>query len=310
MTTTTKNFYIAPSDGWVQIAPTASKFIRTSAYPHTHPYYLAFSASAPSLVGVAGSGSAAFSGGVPTNGQDIAIGPETYFFKTTPVNPNDVQIHAATPGVGTVTFTGLPTANQTVVIGTETYTFKALASNPFEVTIGANATTTATNFVASVVAAPSTLITATSALGVVTVTSILQSATGNYTYSTSATNTGVGGATLLGGQDGSLVTATNFTAIVNAQSAIVTASDTSGTVTLTSKLVGEFSNYPLTKTASHVTLTAFSGGLDASAGILIVHKPFWVNITTDEPLWARVINTVPNANNTTGALRVDVASIQ
>lgn len=199
----TANFNIKTSDGWVQVAD-APKFVRTSAYPHTHPYYVYAGASAPSLV--------------------------------------------ASAGTGTVTFsTGVPTAGQTITVGTEVYTFRASASLPFEVTIGAN-------FAAS---------------------------------------------------------ATNFTTIVNAQSAEVTASNASSVVTLTAKAVGTQGNYGLSTNATNVAVSGatLTGGAEIVQGMLVCHHPFKVNVTMTEKLFARIVNPAPTNARADGSLRLDVFTI-
>lgn len=309
----TENFYITPSDGWVQIAD-APDFIRTSGFPHTHPYYIFSGSSAPSLAGTVATGTVTFSGGVPSNGQNVKVGNETYLFKTTAVDPSDVQIVPATPGVGTVTFAGgVPTAAQTLLIGSETYTFVAAAVLPFDVTIGGTPAATATNLITAITANSTLVTAATGGSGIVTVTSILNTVAGNYAYSTAATHVSVTGTTLTGGQDGSLLTAVNFTSIVNAVSAIVTASDTGGVVTLTSKLVGNLGNYALTKTGTHVAVSGavLTGGADAELGVLVCHKPFWVNVTSSDKYFARNPNPVAYSNGNTppGALRLDVVTV-
>lgn len=198
--TITTNSYVGPQDGWVEIAATAATFIRTSAYPHTHPYQLFFGSSAPSL----------------------------------------------SPGVGsgTVTFsTGVSTAGQTITVGTEVYTWRAAATLPFEVTIGTDDTTSATN----------------------------------------------------------------FTDAVNTFSQIVTATRASLVVTLTSNMSGALFNYALATTSTHTAVSgaAFTGGADVVQGITVCHKPFWIEATTSQPLWARVVNPVPNSNRGDGRLRID-----
>lgn len=205
MATSSLNKFVGPQDGWVQIAPTASKFLRVTGYPHTHPFYLYFGSSAPSLVPV--------------------------------------------PATGTATFSvAAPAAGGTITVGTEVYTFRAAASLPFEVTIGAD-------FHAS---------------------------------------------------------ATNFTAIVNAQSQLVTAVDVADVVTLTTKAKGAASNIGLSKTATNVAVSGatLTGGADVPLGILLCHKAFWSNILTDQPLFARVPNPVRDSNGGSGQLRIDVVSIQ
>ncbi len=100
---------------------------------------------------------------------------------------------------GTVTIAnagGGPTATQTVTIGTEVYTFVVARAAPFEVTIGANPTANAANLTAAI-AADSTLVNASAALGVVTLTS--KTIPGAYALSTTATDVTVSGANMSAG---------------------------------------------------------------------------------------------------------------
>lgn len=43
----TKNFQVGPQDGWKQIASAGGTFLRISADPHTHQFYVYAGASAP-----------------------------------------------------------------------------------------------------------------------------------------------------------------------------------------------------------------------------------------------------------------------
>lgn len=106
-------------------------------------------------------------------------------------------------------------------------------------------------------------------------------------------------------------TATAFTAVVNANSTLVKASDASGVVTLTSLAVGTQGNYALTKTASNVTLSgaAMTGGTNTVQGILVCHKPFWMNVSDSNNYYIRVPNPVPNSRNADSRLRLDVLSV-
>ena len=151
---------LTPGAGWVELAAGPSTaFLRVSKNVHHVPVFLFVGSSAPSLNPVAATGSVVFA-------------------------------------------TGVPTAGQTVLIGSETYTFATLRAAAFQVTIG-------------------------------------------------ATN---------------LVTATNFAAAVQSDSALVSAIDTSGTVALTAKALGTIGNYTVTTAATHVTATSLSGGALAVAG--------------------------------------------
>lgn len=102
---------------------------------------------------------------------------------------------------GTVTFsTGLPTAGQTITVGTEVYTFRATRTVAFEITIGATFTATAQNFLTAV-NTDSTLVVASGAAAVITLTAKAAGAQGNIALATNATNVAVSGAALTGGLD-------------------------------------------------------------------------------------------------------------
>jgi hypothetical protein len=47
MATTTKNYYVGPSDGWKQVASAGGTFLRISADPHTHQFYVYAGSAAP-----------------------------------------------------------------------------------------------------------------------------------------------------------------------------------------------------------------------------------------------------------------------
>jgi len=100
---------------------------------------------------------------------------------------------------GTVTFsTGVPTATQTVTVGSETYTFVVTRTTEYQVAIGATNLLTATNFAAAITS-DSALVTSSDTGGVVTLTSILEGAVGNYALATTGTNVAVSGAAMTGG---------------------------------------------------------------------------------------------------------------
>jgi hypothetical protein len=115
--------------------------------------------------------------------------------------------NAAVLATGSITFTGLPVANDTVTVAGTAFTAKASASTSTEFTIGADATATATNLAAKLNAHTtiSRYVTASSALGVVTLTAAVPGVFGNLvTLSEALTNATVSGATLSGGSEDAL----------------------------------------------------------------------------------------------------------
>lgn len=113
MATTTTNFLIGPSDGWVQIAATAAAFIRVSGFPHTHPYYLSFSTSAPIVNPTFATGEVEFTG-LPTATDTVSIGSETYTFVAAAAAPFEVTIGADADETGDNLVTTI-TADSTLV---------------------------------------------------------------------------------------------------------------------------------------------------------------------------------------------------
>lgn len=112
-------------------------------------------------------------------------------YNITPVN---VQATA------TLTVSGTPVANETFVVGTQTFTFKVARAVAGEVTISASNTTQATNIVAAITADIPTIATATSNLGVVTLTAVPVGTAGNgITLTESAT--GIAVTAFAGGSD-------------------------------------------------------------------------------------------------------------
>ena len=151
----TSNATLHPQDGWVLLSSNApSAFLRVEFFPAHIPVHLAWGSSPPSQFGTAGTGTVTFS-------------------------------------------TGVPTAGQTVTIGSETYTFAASRTVPFTVAIGGTNLVTATNFTAAV-NADSALVSAADVSGVVTVTSQLATSAGDYAIATNATNVAVSGAAMTG----------------------------------------------------------------------------------------------------------------
>lgn len=127
----------------------------------------------------------------------------------------------STKASGTITISGNPVADETFVVNGVTYTFKAAVTGPKQVLITAgNNTTMATAAAAAINAyenskvAVDAGVAATSALGVVTVTAVVDGTAGNaITLTEAATNVAVSGAgTLTGGTaTGSFKSTTNLT---------------------------------------------------------------------------------------------------
>jgi hypothetical protein len=121
---------------------------------------------------------------------------------------------AAAAATGTLTFSGVGTAADTITIGTRTYTLVAALTAANQVLIGASVTASAANLVAAIngaagagttygadtVSHPS--VTASSAVGVVTITAKELGPNGNDVVTTEAgTGTSFGAATLAGGRN-------------------------------------------------------------------------------------------------------------
>lgn len=169
MTVSTLNYTISAEDGWTLVATNPS-YIHVRCN-HNAPWYIYVSASAPSLTSA------------------IAT--------------------------GTVNITGLPVAAETVTIGGQIYTWRAaVGATANEVKIGADATACAANLAAAinlgagsgtVYGSATTLnasVTASPAIGVITLTSRLAGTAGNaVTLTEASTNLTVSGATLTGGTD-------------------------------------------------------------------------------------------------------------
>lgn len=118
----------------------------------------------------------------------------------------DTQVDGGSAGAkatGTLTIAaGNATANDTLTVGAQTFTYKASAASATEITIGVSATATAVNTAAKINAltALTQAVTATSALGVVTITCAQYGTLGNQVaLAKSGTNLSVSAATLAGG---------------------------------------------------------------------------------------------------------------
>lgn len=130
---------------------------------------------------------------------------------------------APVAATGTITFADVGDANDTVTIGGQVYTLKAVPTNPFDVDIGADVTGTAANLAAAINAGAgagtaygtgtvaNSDVTATSALGVVTITARVPGTGGNsITLTKSGTDITVSGATLASGTGTAFEPGTDF----------------------------------------------------------------------------------------------------
>lgn len=130
---------------------------------------------------------------------------------------------APVAATGTITFADVGDADDTVTIGGQVYTLKASPANPYEVDIGASVTETASNLAAAINAGAgagtaygtgtvvNSDVTATSALGVVTITARISGTAGNsVTLAKDGTDITVSGANLSGGTGTAFVPGTDF----------------------------------------------------------------------------------------------------
>ena len=146
----TVNYYIAPNDGWVQVAA-APDFVRVTGYPYTHQYYLAAGSSAPSEVPTAATGEMTISG-APTDGDTVTIGSEVYTFADSVSGSFEVEIGGDATETG-ANFEAVVNADSTLVTadavnGVVTFTSNvtgptgnyAMSENATNVTIDATMT--------------------------------------------------------------------------------------------------------------------------------------------------------------------------
>ena len=112
---------------------------------------------------------------------------------------------------GVLTITAVAVANETVTIGATVYTYKNPAASAGEVSIGTTATTSATNLAAAIngnaLNAAHPLVTATSAAGVVTITSRVKGTLANHVPTTETSTVASWGAAAMAGGTGVLATA-------------------------------------------------------------------------------------------------------
>jgi hypothetical protein len=99
-----------------------------------------------------------------------------------------------------------------------------------------------------------------------------------------------------------LITATNFTAVVNAQSTLVSASDTAGVVTLTAIAAGPVGNYALATNGTNVAVSgaAMTGGALQNAGFRWECSDTWFEGAISNNVYARI------SNNSNADVRVSV----
>jgi hypothetical protein len=107
-------------------------------------------------------------------------------------------------------------------------------------------------------------------------------------------------------------TGANLVSTITANSTLVTASNSSGTVTLTAIAVGTQGNYDLSEDAANTTVSgaALTGGAEIVDGVLVCHHPFEVNVTMTEKLFVRTPNPVNSARRNDGRLRLDVFTVE
>jgi len=124
---------LTPGAGWVELAAGPSTaFLRVSKNVHHVPVFLFVGSSAPSLNPTNATGSVVFSTGVPTNGQTVLIGTETYTFVTSGSAPFDVVI-GATFLLTATAFAAAVNANSQLVTAADvsgTVTLTAISNGP------------------------------------------------------------------------------------------------------------------------------------------------------------------------------------
>lgn len=155
----TKNFFIAPEDGWVQVTDTTSRgYTRMSAFPHTHAFYVYGNGSTtPILVSTGSIVLVTFDTGISTADQTITIAD------------------------------------------TEVYTFKVARANPFEVTIGLTNLADAANFAFAVNTDSTFVNAQDNGDGTVLLTTLVAGDDSNYDIATDADNVDVGDGVFTGG---------------------------------------------------------------------------------------------------------------
>lgn len=220
--------------------------------------------------------------GVVLNTEKVTINSRVYEFRTgqTALTGNvSVDISAGgTKSAGTLTVAAQPTSGDTMTIGNKVYTFRATADEDGEIAIGGSLGATQTNIRAAINGTDSinTAHTQVTAAAFATNASVITARyTGTWANSLATTETFTSGsnvfdaATLGTTTAGVGVTATQagdalVTALASDTSAVVTGSNASGVVTLTSKVSHEDANsYGTTETMANGAFGAatLSGGI-------------------------------------------------
>ena len=131
---------------------------------------------------------------------------------------SEVELFAATTvATGTLELTGVIALGKVVTIDSETYTFVAAEAAPFEVTVGATDAESFANLLAAI-NDDSALVTAVLNLTTITLTTILQGTSANYTLTTDAAGITVSGALLTGGTTVFSLTSPNAFLTINEDS--------------------------------------------------------------------------------------------
>lgn len=105
-----------------------------------------------------------------------------------------------------------------------------------------------------------------------------------------------------------LITAANFRAAVAADSALVTPSIATNTVTVRAKVQGTAGNYAMSTAATNVTVggAAMTGGTNSDTGVQINCGCFQIDNSTTDSFYVRLSSNVPNSTNYDGRARIDV----
>lgn len=246
--------------------------------------------------------------GVVVDAQTVTIGPRVYEFDASTasgITSGNVRVDisaSATKSQGTLTMDTQPTIGDTVTVGTRTYSWVAsgTADNDGEISRGADLAAAKVNFVAAIngtddVNTANSLVTAAAfSSDDCVLTAIIGGAGGDaivttetFTAGTNVFDAGTLGTTTAGVSCSAANAATALRTAINADaSAVVSASGSSGTVSLTADVVGTGANsYATTETMTNGSFAAatLSGGTDTAPGVIQIA----VTDATAETVWLR-----------------------